>query len=533
MDLKEKDDREGKKAAAYGARQQGIENQLAKVQQHKQEIAINIAKDQGEMIKAQNKRLGLPDQKGKLADIAEKSDSAATKSGQDKSHRQAETQHETIVKTLKDQTQKWKTEFANTTRERAQVKHFQGALKTDIQLFQGKMQLLTTLPGMQTLLTGIKFLLARFLLTFDETKIGKWLFGEKDQTRKEATETIVNAFTGGAGEQLELDFSDTGDEEPTGKRKKLKADGTPDMRFSENQGFVYRMNKALKKGLKSLSEGWGKFTNNMGKAKDNIVSGGETVKGNISDLGTAIMTGFGNALKASTKAFAAAGMWLVTAITGLTAAEVVAAGGISTVAGGLLMASLPFIAIGVAIALLIAGLVILGMWLYSQKDVIKEKWEIFKQKFVEGWDKIVAVGQLVKNWFSDKGTSIKLTIQHMIAVITDGIAAIVNGLIEGMKSKFPKLAKYFNIDQYKMEGGAVDAVAKQRADFEAMKQNRDMNTAGTAVLNAQGEVTGGSVQGSGSTVVKGGDTINNKQSYITEKTKSNDDIANGTNGPTM
>ena len=261
---------------------------------------------------------------------------------------------------------------------------------------------------------------------------------------------------------------------------------------------------------------------------------GIRLKKNIRNLGRSIKRGFGKKLTAARTFLSVASKGLVASITALSASMGVAAAGMGATAGGLLIASLPFIDIGVAIALLVAGLVLLGMWLYGQKDVIKEKWEVFKEKFKAGWDRIVEVGQFVKNWFSDKATGIKLTIQHMIAVITDGIAAIVNGLIEGMKEKFPRLAKYFNIDQYKMEGGAVDAVAKQRSDFEAMKQNRDMNTAGTAVLNAQGETTGQSGGGgSNSTVIKGGDTISNKQTYIVEKTTSNDDVANEQNSPTL
>ena len=51
IDIAEKDERLSKRMAEYQERQQGIENQLAKVQQHAQERSINIAKDSGNVAK--------------------------------------------------------------------------------------------------------------------------------------------------------------------------------------------------------------------------------------------------------------------------------------------------------------------------------------------------------------------------------------------------------------------------------------------------------------------------------------------------
>ena len=287
----------------------------------------------------------------------------------------------------------------------------------------------------------------------------------------------------------------------------------------------FKTEQAADKGTEKL---FNRMNKQSGETRQEIKDSGRIFMTSASNM-AGTMTKQGTKMGAVTTAFRAAGLWLTTAISGLTVAAGATAASITAVITPMLATVAFFALLAVGIGLIAAVLVFAGIELYKWgAETIPAKWAEFKQWFWDGWDKIVEVGQMVGTWFSDKSTSIKLTIKHMIAVITDGIASIVNGMIEGMKEKFPRLAKYFNIDQYKMEGGAVDAVAKQRSDFEAMKQNRDMNTAGTAVLNAQGEAGTG---GGGSTLnnMSNNNTVTNKQSFITESTKSNDSVANGVN----
>ena len=527
IDIAEKDERLSKRMANYQERQQCIENQLAKVQQHAQERSINIAKDSGNVAKVMAEldyKEASDDGSGRATADGQKTLKDAT----DELGRNQQTADKTIRDQIIEDAKRWNKDFKAAVAEKAQFKQFQGALKTDLQLVQGKMQLLTTLPGMQTLLAAAKFALARLLRWFLKTDLGERIFGkfgpalqevaEEQAKTSEGIAKVIDIFT-----RKEI----TPGEGPEPKGETFKGAN----QFGEYETETSRVrDKEQYRDPKT-----GRYAPDPSEMKlgDNLKRSYNNFKGGIKKFSGTLSKQWGAGMKVVRSGFSVASKGLMTSITKTSAAMGTAAVGLGTTAAGLGMAALPFIAIGVGILLLVAALVAAGIWLYMQKDVIAEKWEIFKEKLSAGWDYIVDVGKMIGTWFSDKSTSIKLTIKHMIAVITDGIASIVNGLIEGMKEKFPRLAKYFNIDQYKMEGGAVDAVAKQRSDFEAMKQNRDMNTAGTAVLNAQGETTGQSGGGSNSTVIKGGDTISNKQTYIIEKTTSNDDVANEQNGPTL
>ena len=70
------------------------------------------------------------------------------------------------AESLKAQFKDMKDKAANYLETKARFSNFTGALKNDFNLFTGKLQLLTQLPGVTTLLTGIKMILASLALFF-------------------------------------------------------------------------------------------------------------------------------------------------------------------------------------------------------------------------------------------------------------------------------------------------------------------------------------------------------------------------------
>ena len=194
--MKVSDDRADKKSSEYEQKQQGIENQFAKVQQFLQEktqkgidrqsdtdtVGIfsdkDITKislsDEQEAIrvvdimgsskdKEISERLGDLQKKEQFAQekTKERADKAEQEAGEDKA----------LGKTMG----KWGTDLKDRTMELASFDNFKGALKTDMNLMMGKLQLLTQLPGVTSLMQGIKFILGSILAFFISKGFGRAL----------------------------------------------------------------------------------------------------------------------------------------------------------------------------------------------------------------------------------------------------------------------------------------------------------------------------------------------------------------------
>ena len=169
VDMAVKDERLSKRMSDYAERQQGIENQFAKISQHRQE---DILESQSKTEEATKKTAAIfddtidPSKKLATDEVAE----ASTDGIKDAIK-------ESAAKTFKENTGQWTKQFHHSLEERASFKQFQGALKTDLNLFQGKMQFLTQIPGVQFAIAGLKFVLARLALWFYKGKFGQKLLG--------------------------------------------------------------------------------------------------------------------------------------------------------------------------------------------------------------------------------------------------------------------------------------------------------------------------------------------------------------------
>ena len=197
------------------------------------------------------------------------------------------------------------------------------------------------------------------------------------------------------------------------KEKILKADGTKDMRFKENQTMFTPIQKLASKGkdniTKKVTEGKdfvkGKVTKGKDKVTEGFTKGKDAMMDSVSKLGNNMKMGAksmgGKGLKAIKSAPAQLMKGARMFVSLLSKIPMMLA------AIPALLAS-PIVLIGLAVLALIIGLVIIWM---KFKDQIKEKFEMMKTKvigvvtsLVEGF---LEVWQKVKDWFGDKVHGIK------------------------------------------------------------------------------------------------------------------------------
>ena len=197
------------------------------------------------------------------------------------------------------------------------------------------------------------------------------------------------------------------------KEKILKADGTKDMRFKENQTMFTPIQKLASKGkdniTKKVTEGKdfvkGKVTKGKDKVTEGFTKGKDAMMDSVSKLGNNMKMGAKSMGGKGLKAIKAAPAQLMKGarmfVSLLSKIPMMLA------AIPALLAS-PIVLIGLAVLALIIGLVIIWM---KFKDQIKEKFEMMKTKvigvvtsLVEGF---LEVWQKVKDWFGDKVHGIK------------------------------------------------------------------------------------------------------------------------------
>lgn len=175
------------------------------------------------------------------------------------------------------------------------------------------------------------------------------------------------------------------------KEKILKADGTKDMRFKENQTMFTPIQKLASKGKDKVTEG---FTKGKDAMMDSVSKLGNNMK-----MGAKSMGGKGlKAIKSAPANLMKGARMFVSLLSKIP---------MMLAAIPALLAS-PIVLIGLAVLALIIGLVIIWM---KFKDQIKEKFEMMKTKvigvvtsLVEGF---LEVWQKVKDWFGDKVHGIK------------------------------------------------------------------------------------------------------------------------------
>jgi hypothetical protein len=145
--------------------------------------------------------------------------------------------------------------------------------------------------------------------------------------------------------------------------------------------------------------------------------------------------------------------------------------------------ALGFLAVPIAIAILVIMLVALGIWLYRQKDVIAEKWEIFKQKFMEGWEALMEFGDKIKDWFTDAGMELWLGIKTLWVAVMEGLQSAVNWAIDQFNFVLPER---WQIPKATFAEGMAGELESEKEAFKIAKADKggQIEDGTTAVKNA-------------------------------------------------
>ena len=380
-----------------------------------------------------------------------------------------------------------------------------GGMKTDMSLMGGVMQLLTNIPGMQTIMNLLKwgfghigkFLISKFFPHWitgqkrkdykeAEEKMGikkaKWFSDQKGPSvegiRDEKTGQMIQAGfqVGDKGweEKFKLKAYDAGvdDKNAAKKLEELSsAATTPGSIFTKDEGLLDWLKKVLfRRIVFFLVRGW------INKRKDRrIQKNMETYLRRMSRGGGRIGGGRRGGAVGGAKGGAGATRGISGAFTGivstlgrLASALWVAIAAIGTAIAGLLAPALPFIAIGV---LLIA----LGVLIWFYWDEIKEAWN-------KGIEYLKGLGPRIKQFFQDAAEGLGLRVKRFIAVMYDGVAWLVNSVITAFQNKLRKAGfSGDRLEKFKMTGGAVDAVDTEIAAFQAKKAARGEEVAAASI----------------------------------------------------
>jgi len=549
------DERVEKKRSEYDAQQAGIENQFAKVQQFLQEKTERGIQQQSETdtpglfsdkdiasirLDDDQEAIRVADIMGeskdkeiseRLSDLQKKEEYAQeeTKKREEEKAEEAKSEKSILkgildaqLSTLGKTMGKWGAEGKERLQELASFDNFKGALKTDMNLMLGKLQLLTQLPGVTSILQGIKFVLAAILTFFISKGFGRAL-----EPLIQGFEDFAIAFFGRTKESV-TDAREAREKLYTAREKgedvvekggKIKSAGGKEFDKDSPQGkMIYNMQKRTDDLAFKWQQAWVKtqvwMDNNMSETNKLIV---KKIFGPIGRVFKSLAGAVGKAVR-----------WLVPIITGFIVQVGLFIVQMGLLIGGFILANLPIIALVVAIGLLVFGI----MWLVAY--VITE-WDNLKSKFNEEWDVAMMKWKnfSFSEWVDNAFQSFVLSVRNLWWSIASGIEGFINDAITWYNSKMP--GDVFDIDwradfgagakleEVKKEQSALSTKTNEKAEDIAAKEKeiRDRYAA------ERGETSGSK------TVQQNNVTNTNKdEKYISNGTGFSDPFAAAMNTPT-
>jgi hypothetical protein len=234
------------------------------------------------------------------------------------------------------------------------------------------------------------------------------------------------------------------------KEGPLKADGTPDMRYKENQGFMYKMQQGFNNKMKNLGE---TFSNMGSKMKDGL--------GSLKDMGGKFVGG----LKDAGKSMAGIAKRLGAAMVRVVVSAGAFIAGLAASAVSMLIAAAPLLLKAALIGLLVAGLVFIGMYVYKKfmenKDYIMAKWQQISNGFGIVMDQLVLWKDKAVTFLSNTFKSIWLGLKSLFATVMTGLENGINMVIKGINKLIP--GEKYDLDPVDIGAG----VMRQRVDEEA------------------------------------------------------------------
>lgn len=322
------------------------------------------------------------------------------------------------------------------------------ALKEDFNQITGGLSLIAEAPGVKSIIaiiTAIGASLANLLLVsiknsgFLGATIGG-LIGQDDDGNFDPKKTMENI------KEKFNPFSGKKDK----KEKKLKADGTPDKRYSENKSF-------LDKSLDNLRES----TTKMGETFKSIGNGIMNPIKTLKKAGAGFMSG----VKSIGATMKKAGTSLLSGAKRIAVSVASFVGGMLASAASILLAGItmlaPVILIGLAVAALIFGAMYLKDKFIENKDMIMARWEMIKEGFKIALDGLVLWKDKAVTFISNTFKSIWLGLKSLFATVMTGLENGINMVIKGINKLIP--GEKYDLDPVDIGAGAM----RQRVDEEA------------------------------------------------------------------
>jgi hypothetical protein len=437
--------------------------------------------------------------------------------------------------------------FQDKMADASDIKNLGSAISQDFSMLTTEFQGIMALPGMKTIITGIKFVAAWLSKWLGKKLLARWKARDTFMRSKKSVDDIVAAAPG----------------------VPLKDDGTPDMRYKVNKmkkdGLIGAADTKDTAGLAKkgktpvplaaapataavagagAAKGPGKMGMRMMKrTMKRLTRAIKQLSRGVKRLVKLLLAIFGPAILASLAAGAkkfmfSVGAFLKKAMVALFKAFMWAAAGLLKMAKRMMIVIGQFLAAAYAFIVgtllpaivaflmnpmtwivigIIALLILIAVAWYFLITYMMDNWEKIKVRMAMAVDRLKLVGTKIANWFKDLGSDIGFLIKKMVAKIKDGFVWIVNATIEGFAKAMPdgpvgrRAAK--KIRSFKMKGGYSDEVdadwneaidkraardEKLEADFEAKYAERGKQLEEAKIKDSErkagkGTATGGDI----------------------------------------
>ena len=403
---------------------------------------------------------------------------------------------------------------------KSSINNLGSAIKEDLGQLGDMFGALDALPGIKTikaLLAVIATTLTKLFLNYlknanitpdwikdrigmgaDGVDIGQTLknftpdFLLSDEEREKKKESMKGESS--IREQMEGDKPQL--EKPKKEGPKLKADGTKDMRFKENQGFMYKMQKGFNDKMQSMGDTFGRVGGGMKKAGGKLKGMGGKLMGVLGKVGRIFM-------------MMATGLWSVIVTVATAVGSFIA--GLAASAMSMLVAAAPLLLKALLIAAIVAGLIFIGWYVYKKfqenKDYIMAKWEQIKESFMIAMDGLVLWKDKAVTFISNIFNKMWLGIRSLFVAVVEGIESAINYIISGVNALIP--GEKYDIEPVDIGAGRMRAeLDADYAAFEAEQATQAQEFADREKGLADRKAANTMDRHLGNTVVQTNQTVN-------------------------
>lgn len=375
------------------------------------------------------------------------------------------------------------------------------ALKDDFKQITGGLSLIAEAPGIKSviaIITGIASTLGSLLLIniknsgiLGETISNMIAMTDGEFDFGKTLDNVKEAFTPGF---LKKDKG-KGKDKKDGKEVKTEE---PDQSF-------------LEKSMDNLKESTSKLGETFKSIGNGIMHPIQTLK--------KVGTGFMNVLKTIGRTLLTMATTLWTAISTMVVSVATFVGGLLASAAAILIKGLILLAIPIAIALAVAALIFGVMYLKDKfienKDMIMARWEMIKEGFKIALDGLVLWKDKAVTFISNTFKSIWLGLKSLFATVMTGLENGINMVIKGINTLIP--GERYDLDPVDIgASGMRQSVDEEKAAFEVEKAGQAQEFADRQ-KDIDDRKAGNTMERASSIVQQNNNTVNegNKQTSIT------------------